>query len=193
MKKWHLALMLSILAVLLTASSTMAAPRAVATKATDLHFNIAPSGLGIVVDFHSPSSNGRGLRVSLDGAFYFEDHFGAGVSAAYVYPLNPQDPFKVALFGGIQGGLGEWSGYVPVVYIGGVAGFAFQANINNDLTLTGEITYAPAVGMHPNWTGYVFHGGYGLYLIYDVRSDLTINAGIRSLGWMPGLFIGFSF
>ncbi|HBL49936.1 MAG TPA: hypothetical protein DHW84_04185, partial [Firmicutes bacterium] len=78
MKKWHLALMLSILAVLLTASSTMAAPRAVATKATDLHFNIAPSGLGIVVDFHSPSSNGRGLRVSLDGAFYFEDHFGAG-------------------------------------------------------------------------------------------------------------------
>jgi hypothetical protein len=47
--------------------------------------------------------------------------------------------------------------------------------------------------MHPNWTGYVFHGGYGLYLIYDVRSDLTINAGIRSLGWMPGLFIGFSF
>jgi len=193
MKKWFLAIILSIISILLAASSTMAAPRAVSSNVTDLHFNIAPSGLGIVVDFHSLSGSGRGLRVTLDGAFYFDNHFGAGASAAYVYPLNPKDPFKVALFGGIQGGIGEWKSYAPIIYIGGVAGFTFQADINKDLTLTGEVTYAPAVGIHPDWTGYVYHGGYGLYLIYDVRSDLTINAGIRSLGWMPGFFIGFTF
>ena len=65
-------------------------------------------------------------------------------------------------------------------------GFTFQADINKDLTLTGEVTtHLPSEFILTDRL--CIPRRLWIYLIHDVRSDLTINADTFT-GWISQAF-----
>lgn len=195
MRKLWIAFSLALIAVVLVATTTMAAPR-IDPKGTsfDLSLKVNWLSVGAMADVNMPMGDAFSLRVVAEAGFWYLGWFDAGVSAAAMFPIYKEGDFELAAFVGPQAGFtGDpyWGGGF---YVGAIAGLAGTYKLNNEWTFAGEVAYAPAVGF---WTGgvvdYYGTGGYGWYALWTKDKDMTLHFGVRSIGWLPGCFVGISF
>lgn len=195
MRKIWISLSLALIAVVLVASTTMAAPR-INPKGTsfDLSLKVNWATVGAMADVNMPMGDAFSLRVVAEAGFWYLGWFEAGASVAAMFPIYHEGNFDLAFFVGPQVGFTSyWSG----LYVGGVAGLAGTYKLDNEWTFAGEVAYAPAVGFWDDGLGgtvdYYGTGGYGWYALWTKDKDMTLHFGVRSVGWLPGLFIGLSF
>lgn len=192
MRKLLVSSSLALLALVLTASLALAAPRvAPGSLSTDLSVKVNPYGIGIVYDSNRPHQ-GNGMRLTVEGGLE-SNYFELGASLAWMFPLVKDRNLQLGFFLGPQAGVDDWFTGSEGVYLGAVAGLALDVPLDSRWLMAAEVAYAPAVGFYPGYQGYVYHGGYGLYFIYKTDSGLGINAGVRSMGWLPGLYVGVTF
>lgn len=199
MRRFATAITLALLALVLTASITMAAPRVAAKTTTiDAGLDLSWFGLGVLVDINQPLNNKMGLRFTVEPELSWVGYFGVGASASVMYPISTTGPVKFALYAGPQAGFESymsslgWAG----LYVGGQVGVAAEYVYNKEWSFYAEVAYAPGVIFYlDGWDtpGYYGTGGWGFYAIWKMDPKTTLNFGSRSIGWMPGFFVGLTF
>lgn len=135
-----------------------------------------------------------GLRVTAEIGYgwYYYSGLDFGVTGTVTYPVLQEKEFELAVFGGLQAGHDAWQ---LAYYVGLAFGLAVEVPINSEFTLMAEGMYAPAIGfghglgVRPVWG----HAGYGIYGVYDLNENMTLNFGLRSIGLYPGFTVGLTF
>jgi len=194
MNRKLLVLVLAFSAVLLFSSVAMAAPRVDPDGLViDAGLQINWASGGVVADLNMPLGN-MGLRITAEAGYRWGVLWGwgpgldAGLTGVVMYPILQEKEFELGVFGGLR------VGYDIDFYLGLALGLAIEAPIDSQWTVMGEVMYAPGIyidefGVSPAWN----HGGYGIYAIYELNDDYTLNFGLRSIGLLPGFTVGLTF
>lgn len=188
MSRKLLILVLAFSAILLFSSVAMAAPRVDPSGMTiDAGVKVNWAAVGAVADLNMPLKDSPvSFRAVAEAGFWYWGGFDIGVTGLVMYPVMQEKEFQVGIFGGLQAG---FNAYYP--FLGITLGVAVEVPVNPQLTLMFEGMYAPAYEF-----GYGFgwnHGGYGVYGVYELNDDYTLNFGIRSIGLLPGFTVGLTF
>lgn len=192
MRRFLVVTCVALALVLLAATTTLAAPRIEPKgQSIDLGIELSPWTIGAMVDVNMPMSGDMSLRFTGTASYWWGGWFSADVSACVVYPVLNADPFKVALYGGPHVGYEGVYSYSGV-YVGALLGAALEYKFNDQWTWYSEAAFGPSVGFWTGGTGFYATGGYGSYVLYDT-GKMIYNAGVRSIGWNPGFFVGITF
>ena len=194
MSRKLLILVLAFSAVLLFSSVAMAAPRVDPDGMTiDAGLQVNWASAGVVGDLNMPIGK-VGLRVIAELGYMWLGYWGygsgmdLGLTGTVMYPVLQEKEFELGVYGGLR------VGYDHDFYMGLAVGLAVEAPINSQWTVMGELMYAPGIyidetGVYPAWN----HGGYGIYGVYELNADYTLNFGVRSIGLLPGFTVGLTF
>jgi hypothetical protein len=189
MRRIATAITLAVLALVLSASITMAAPR-ISPKAGSFDVGVTLNWLSVggSADYNMPLSDKMSLLVGVDAGFTYTGWLDVYATGAVIFPIWKYDQFKLAVMAGPQ--VGYRSDYF---YVGAMVGLTAEYKLNDQWSFYAESAYGPGFGFYAGGAGYYGNGRYGVYATYKMNKDMTLYFGERSIMWYPGFIVGLSF